>query len=131
MDRDHRREACGQDGEAGPAANHSPPPPGSRLLARPDECDTPAGRIERGHGTVSADTAVYTVRVHDEPDGSWWAEVDELPGCFASGHEPGELREHLEDAISTYLSESGHLVHVELEDEPGSVTERRVLARTA
>lgn len=80
---------------------------------------------------MSAASEVYTVRVHDEPDGSWWAEIDELPGCFASGHEPGEIREHLEDAISTYLSESGRAVTVSVEDQPGSVTERHVLARVA
>jgi hypothetical protein len=27
----------------------------------------------------------YTVRVHDEGDGMLWAEVVDLPGCFASG----------------------------------------------
>ncbi|MGH3234048.1 MAG: type II toxin-antitoxin system HicB family antitoxin [Streptosporangiaceae bacterium] len=73
----------------------------------------------------------YTVRVHNEPDGTWWAEVDELPGCFTSGHDLSELAGSLSEAISLYLSEPGKPVHVEVESEPGSVTEQRVLTRTA
>jgi hypothetical protein len=42
-----------------------------------------------------------------------------------------ELREALSEAISLYLSEPSDVKHVELEDEPGSVTEHRMLARTA
>jgi hypothetical protein len=42
-----------------------------------------------------------------------------------------ELREALSEAISLYLSKPGDVKHVELEDEPGSVTEQRMLARTA
>jgi predicted RNase H-like HicB family nuclease len=74
----------------------------------------------------------YTVVIHDEGPGQrLWAEVEELPGCFASGRDMGELMEAVAEAISLYLSEPGKEVHVELEDVPGSVTERRVLARTA
>ena len=39
-----------------------------------------------------------TARVHLE-DGTYWAEVVELPGCFASGLTLDELREALEEAI--------------------------------
>jgi predicted RNase H-like HicB family nuclease len=60
-----------------------------------------------------------------------WAEVLELPGCFAADADMEELREALSEAISLYLSEPGDVKHVELEDEPGSVTEHRMLARTA
>jgi predicted RNase H-like HicB family nuclease len=63
---------------------------------------------------------VYTVRVHHEPGEELWAEVLELPGCFAAGADMGELREALSEAISLYLSEPGDVKHVELEDEPGS-----------
>ena len=80
---------------------------------------------------MSAEQTEYTVRVHDEPDGTWWAEVEELPGCFTSGHDRSELLPNLSEAISLYLSEAGHEVHVELEEEPGSVTEQRMLAHTA
>jgi predicted RNase H-like HicB family nuclease len=77
---------------------------------------------------VTSETAdVYTVRIHAEPGHDLWAEVAELPGCFASGADMKELREALAEAISRYLSEPGREVHVELEDDPGSVTEQRVL----
>jgi hypothetical protein len=72
----------------------------------------------------------YTVLVHNEGPGQrLWAEVD-LPGCFASCWDMSELRAALAEAISLYLSEPCHEVHVELEEEPG-VTEYRLLARTA
>ena len=45
-----------------------------------------------------------TVRVKEE-DGSYWAEVLELPGCFASGATLDELREALDEAVRLYLDE--------------------------
>jgi predicted RNase H-like HicB family nuclease len=39
-----------------------------------------------------------TVRVHEE-QGSYWAEVVDLPGCFASGETLDELREALDEAV--------------------------------
>jgi predicted RNase H-like HicB family nuclease len=45
-------------------------------------------------------------RVHAE-EGSYWAEVTELPGCFASGGTLDELTEALLESIQMYLSESG------------------------
>lgn len=45
----------------------------------------------------------YIVRIHREEDGSFWAEVLDLPGCFASGANLDELSEALEEAISLYL----------------------------
>ena len=73
----------------------------------------------------------YTVRVHQEPgEQQLWAEVLELPGVFVTGADMEELRQALTEAISLYLSEPGNEKHVELEDEPGTVTEQRMLART-
>jgi predicted RNase H-like HicB family nuclease len=74
---------------------------------------------------------VYTVRIHHEPgdEYSLWAEVEELPGCFASGRDMDELREALSEAVSHYLSEPGREVRVSL--EPAEVTEQRMLARSA
>jgi predicted RNase H-like HicB family nuclease len=45
----------------------------------------------------------FTARIHEDDDGSIWAEVLELPGCFASGRSLDELREALEEALSMYL----------------------------
>jgi len=49
-----------------------------------------------------------TVNVHFE-DGSYWAEVPELPGCFASGDTLDELFSSAREGIRLYLSEErGH-----------------------
>jgi len=44
-----------------------------------------------------------TARVHQE-SGDVWAEVVELPGCFASGRDEAELREALAEAIGMVLA---------------------------
>jgi predicted RNase H-like HicB family nuclease len=49
-------------------------------------------------------TIEYIVKVHEE-DGSYWAEVLDLPGCFASGRTLDELREALGETIGLYLSD--------------------------
>jgi len=46
------------------------------------------------------------VHIHPE-DGGLWAEVEELPGCFASGDNEEELQEALMEAIGLYLSTVG------------------------
>jgi predicted RNase H-like HicB family nuclease len=47
------------------------------------------------------------VVVHrDSESGSYWAEVVQLPGCFASGHSRDELMTSLEEAIELYLEDS-------------------------
>jgi predicted RNase H-like HicB family nuclease len=46
---------------------------------------------------------VVNALVHEEEDGSYWAEVQELPGCFASGSTLDELREALLDAIQLWM----------------------------
>ena len=43
--------------------------------------------------------------VHEEEDGSYWAEVKELPGCFASGFSIDELRDALFEAMQLWLPE--------------------------
>jgi predicted RNase H-like HicB family nuclease len=48
----------------------------------------------------------YIVKVHAEESGMLWAEVLDLPGCFASGANLDELREALEEAISLYLHDT-------------------------
>jgi len=42
-----------------------------------------------------------------EEGGSYWAEVKELPGCFASGRDLEEIKEALIEAINLYLTEKG------------------------
>jgi predicted RNase H-like HicB family nuclease len=55
----------------------------------------------------------YTVRVHAE-EGSLWAQVDELPGVFASGDTVDELEESLAEAIGMVLSSEKSRVEVRL-----------------
>ena len=50
--------------------------------------------------------------------GSYWAEVKELPGCFASGGTLDELNEALAEAVSLYHADKegaggSRSVHVE------------------
>jgi predicted RNase H-like HicB family nuclease len=47
----------------------------------------------------------FTATITEEADGTYWAEVKELPGCFASGHDFEELKEALVEAIQMCLPE--------------------------
>ena len=47
----------------------------------------------------------YDVRVHRAEDGSLWAEVPDLPGCFATGDDWNELLEAVQEAISVYVAD--------------------------
>jgi len=64
-----------------------------------------------------------TARIHIE-DGSYWADVPELLGCFASGDTLDELFESLQEGISLYLADedeqSGplHVATATLTDHP-------------
>ena len=54
-----------------------------------------------------------TVVVHQER-ADFWSEINELPGCFASGGTLTELREALGESIGLYLWD----VAIELPDQP-------------
>lgn len=47
-----------------------------------------------------------TACIHIE-DGSYWADVPELPGCFASGDTLDQLFESLQEGIALYLTDEG------------------------
>jgi predicted RNase H-like HicB family nuclease len=47
----------------------------------------------------------FNVDIHEEDDGGYWAEVEELPGCFASGFSLEELQEATSEAIQMWLPE--------------------------
>lgn len=51
-----------------------------------------------------SDVRVLNLTVHFEND-QIWAEVDDLPGCFAAGRNMKELQEALAEAIGFYLAE--------------------------
>jgi predicted RNase H-like HicB family nuclease len=46
----------------------------------------------------------YTVIVHEEEEGGYWAEVEELPGCFASGETLDELEQDVKGAIEQHIA---------------------------
>ena len=46
----------------------------------------------------------FHATLHEE-DGMYWAEVEELPGCFASGKDLNELQEALIEAIEMCLTD--------------------------
>jgi predicted RNase H-like HicB family nuclease len=49
----------------------------------------------------------YTVIVHEEPEddgGGFWAEVEELPGCFASGDTLDDLEKDVREAIESHIA---------------------------
>jgi predicted RNase H-like HicB family nuclease len=45
---------------------------------------------------------------HDSETSGFWAEVVQLPGCFATGHTREDLEESLREAISLYLQDEDH-----------------------
>lgn len=64
-----------------------------------------------------------TARIHIE-EGSYWADVPELPGCFASGDTLDELFESLREGVELYLADEGeqsgplHVASATLTDRP-------------
>ena len=80
--------------------------------------------------------AKYHVGVHKE-DGSFWAEILEMPGCFVSGESIDEIREALAEAMGLYLSSENVSIEVhsvelrgpiEVEDHDSGGAERYELA---
>ena len=57
----------------------------------------------------------YHVKVHFEDD-SYWAEIEELPGCFAAGDTLDELVASLPEVVGLYLSSPGHPVQVQVDE---------------
>lgn len=45
----------------------------------------------------------FEIEVHKEDDGSYYAEVKNLPGCFTMWENITELEKNLKDAIFSYL----------------------------
>jgi predicted RNase H-like HicB family nuclease len=64
----------------------------------------------------------YTAQIHLEDD-TYWADIPELPGCFASGDTLDELFESLREGVAVYLTDDGpvpevHVATATLTDRP-------------
>ena len=59
----------------------------------------------------------FHAEVHYE-NGTYWAEVRELPGCFATGDDESELREALDEAIEMCLPFKERVVNFFLQRAP-------------
>ena len=68
----------------------------------------------------------FRVFVHEEDD-AYWAEVENLPGCFASGRDLDELRDAVVEAITIYLSGDEPDAAEQRSTFSGRVGEMRVL----
>ena len=69
----------------------------------------------------------FHVVVHEESDGSFWAAVKELPGCFASGFSLDELQEVLLEAMQMSLPDGIELDEPEWQPMPASGSVREIL----
>jgi predicted RNase H-like HicB family nuclease len=46
----------------------------------------------------------YSVLIeHDQENGTYWARVPALPGCFTQGDTVSEVLEHLQEALALHL----------------------------
>ena len=41
----------------------------------------------------------YTIVIHQESEGGYWAEVPALPGCYSQGETIDDLKENVREAI--------------------------------
>lgn len=67
-----------------------------------------------------------TVQIHLE-DGSYWAQVVEYPGCFATGDTLDELAESLRESLSLVLGREVGGVDLGEEPENPTVRERQLV----
>lgn len=119
MDAVAGRQAPGEDDQARLSSDHASPAQGSRLPTRPRPRDSQTGEAKM-KGTSPME---LITRIHIE-DGSYWADVPELPGCFASGHTLDDLFKSLQEGIALYLADDGehsgplHVAAATLTDGP-------------
>ena len=57
-------------------------------------------------------TMEFHASIHEDDDGAFWADVRELPGCFASGATMAELTEALIEAVGLSLEDGPAEVRV-------------------
>ena len=55
------------------------------------------------HESGNRTRVTFHVTISEDSDGSYWAKVDELPGCFASGFSVEEVLDAAFDAMQLWL----------------------------
>jgi predicted RNase H-like HicB family nuclease len=83
-------------------------------------------RDPQAGGTRLSQRMEFHALIHEE-DGSYWAEVKELPGCFASGHDLEELKEAVIEAITLYRADADAPEKTRVGKTGAHVDEMRVL----
>jgi len=67
-----------------------------------------------------------TVQVHNDEDGGFWAEVEEIPGCITQGDTVEELeanlREVIEMSLEGLIQDYVDSLKTQVEIEPGDST---------
>ena len=74
----------------------------------------------------------FHVDIHEEPDSSLWAQVKELPGCFASEFDMDELQEATFEAMQMWLPKGinrGDPKWKLVEDAPSGRSKKRARRR--
>jgi predicted RNase H-like HicB family nuclease len=61
----------------------------------------------RALGCDERPPSAFNVRVYREDGGGFWATIEEMPGCFASGDDLPETLAALSGAAMLYLEPSG------------------------
>ena len=64
----------------------------------------------------------FDIRVYQEEDGSYYATVENLPGCFTMADTLDELNENLREAIASYLAS----VQKDLSRYPFHITQKDI-----
>ena len=54
----------------------------------------------RGQACENQAVQNYAVVIHEDSDGSFWAEVPALPGCYSQGETIDDLKQNIRESIA-------------------------------
>lgn len=60
----------------------------------------------------------FNIKVEQEEDGMLWGQVEQMPGCFASGENVDELQEALLEAIQLCLPDGVDMTDPQFSPDP-------------
>jgi predicted RNase H-like HicB family nuclease len=67
-------------------------------------CERLSYNLQYTESLLSEEAMEYTAQIHHE-DGTYWGEVLELPGAFASGDSVDDLLDGLKEAVAFHLGD--------------------------